>query len=165
MALPELLDLPSSVSLRAVEASDRAFLLDLFLETSGDQFAQLGLPPEQLRGLLEMQFRAREEGWRGQYPDGLFQVVIFEADPVGYLALGEMEGGIALIYLGLLKKFQGRGIASGLLRNLQDEAAKISRKICAHVEVGNPALGFWKHRKFKVLADMGPYLGIEWCPE
>ena len=162
MALPEFLELPDGVSLRDADEADEGFLFDLFLETSGEKFAGMGLPPEQLEGLLKQQFGAREAGWRDQHPGGLYQLVIFESNPAGYLAFGELKGEIALIYLGLLKQFQGRGIASGLLRNLQNAAAKNSQKICAHVEVGNPALGFWEHHEFKVVRDLGPYVGIEW---
>lgn len=165
MAIPVLTELPPSVSLREVEEGDASFLFDLYLETSGGTFASLDLPAGKLRELLEMQFRAREAGWRGQHPDGVYFIISFDSNPAGYLALDEMEGEIALIYLGLRKKFQGRGIASALLRNLQNEAARKPHKICLHVEFGNSALAFWEHHEFKTLQDLGPYRRMEWCPK
>jgi ribosomal protein S18 acetylase RimI-like enzyme len=165
MALPDLTDLPPKVTLRDCVDEDRAFLYALYRETSAGIFARLGLPPEQLQGLLELQFRAREEGWRTQYPEGRFQIICFEKKPIGYFALGEREGNIALIYLGLTDYHRGRGIAAAITRRLQQAALQFCHAVVLHVEVGNPALAFWKHLNFRVLEELGPYISMTWnCP-
>ena len=164
MTLPELTDLPDSLTLRACKEEDRAFLQELYLETSGGTFLQLRLPPEQLRGLLEMQFQAREEGWRARYPQGRFQIVCFKGEAAGYFALGDWEDQISLIYLGLLESFQGRGIGATLTRALQAAASQGCHRVIAHVQVGNPALGFWQHMNFTVTNGPGVHLKLEWNP-
>lgn len=147
-----------SVSLRDRTEDDDAFLFSLFLETAARQFSHLALPEQQMLTLLEMQFKAREQGWKNQHPEGLFQIILVGDETAGYWVTGETEGEPLIVYLGLLPSHQGRGIAGYLTKLFLGETKARKKQVTIHVEVGNPAREFWEHMGFHEAGRSGVYL-------
>jgi predicted GNAT family acetyltransferase len=57
-----------------------------------------------------------------------------------------------------------RGIGTGLVRQLQSEAAAAGKPLRIHVERFNPALRLYQRLGFREIADRGVYLFMEWSP-
>ena len=60
--------------------------------------------------------------------------------------------------IALLPDYRNRGIGSGLLRDLLEEAAVTGKRLTIHVERYNPALRLYRRMGFEPVGETGVYL-------
>ena len=125
-----------------------------------------GWSEAQKHAFLVQQFEAQDRYYRENYAGASFDLIVAGEEPVGRLYVARWPEEIRLIDLALLPERQGRGIGSGVLRDLQDEASTSSRPLRIHVERYNRALHLYERLGFRVIEDRGVHLFLEWreCP-
>jgi ribosomal protein S18 acetylase RimI-like enzyme len=128
---------------RLARPADEPWLFALFAEEKSLQFAVAGLDQFQLRPLLEMQYRARCVGYRTSFPNAT-QWVIEDgaARPAGQLLRNDDPDDpkvIRIVDLCIARSVRGLGIATHLLRALQNEAAHAGKRIELQVTTGSAA--------------------------
>jgi GNAT superfamily N-acetyltransferase len=151
--------------LRAVEDSDRPFLLALFAETRAAELMLLHGSDEQRRALVEMQFRAQDADYRSRYPDASFDVVLRDGVPVGRLYVDRRPDAIHVLDIAVELRSRGQGIARSLFRALLDEAAATGRKVTLYAEPGSVACAWYRRLGFVPVNDGGawPHVLLEWA--
>jgi ribosomal protein S18 acetylase RimI-like enzyme len=119
---------------------------------------------EQKEAFLKSQFLARERHYSNAFEQPQNLVMRFDARPVGRLFLSRTKREIRIVDLAILPEYRGRGIGSGLVRDLQREATDDSRKLTGSVDRFSRAVNFWRRQGFEITESPDIYLPMEWSP-
>ena len=151
-----------SVALRPATSDDEPFLTRVYAGTRAAELAAVSWTEVEKAAFLQMQFTAQAQYYREHYPDTSFDVVLFDAEPVGRLYVSRWTDELRIVDVALLPEFCNRGIGTMLLKGLQSEAAAARKPLRIHVERFNPALRLYERLGFSPIADRGVYLFMEW---
>jgi ribosomal protein S18 acetylase RimI-like enzyme len=112
------------VPLRACRGEDYRFLLRLYRQTREAELAHSNWPEELRQAFCAQQFAAQHADWTARFAGAHFLLMMRRGQPVGrlYVLLG--EGEIHLIDIAILAARHRQGLGSGVLRALQELAAK-----------------------------------------
>jgi ribosomal protein S18 acetylase RimI-like enzyme len=152
------------VTLRPGRPEDREFLLAVYASTRADELAPVPWTEEQKAAFLKMQFEAQDVDYKRNYADAEFSVVEVDGSPAGRLYVHRRPDEIRLIDIALLPAFRGRGIGTGLLSRLFDEATASDVPVTIHVEISNPARALYERLGFLAQSEQAPYVLMRWTP-
>jgi ribosomal protein S18 acetylase RimI-like enzyme len=153
------------VVLRPVGDADRAFLAQVYATTRADELAILPWTEEQKAAFLAHQFEAQDAHYRTHYGDATFDVIEVAGEPAGRLYVHRGPREIRIVDIALTPPFRGRGLGTGVLRELIAEAEAGGRKLSIHVEMHNPARRLYERLGFRPAGDGdGVYLLMERAP-
>ena len=154
-----------SITWRRATAADEPLLFRLFATEKAQEFAPLGLSPEQLQPLLEMQYRARQMGYAQTNPAAVDSILCLEdGTPIGRCLAERQRDCYRTIDIAVLPKHRHRGIATWALRQMQQIAAFESVPLRLRVVKENPAQRLYERLGFiKASADELSY-EMEWQP-
>ena len=153
----------SNITLRLVAASDDEFLRDLYCSTRRAEVAQFGWDQEQAEAFLRMQFASRRMAYKMQFPSAEHEIILFGEMPAGCMIVDRSETKLSLIDIAVLPQFQGRGIASHLVRQLQDESAKSAILLVLRVDKVNlHAFNLYKKLGFEVTGETQIMYQMTW---
>lgn len=154
----------SSIFLRGIQDSDRAFLISLYASVREEELRPAGWSDAQKNAFIESQFQAQHQAY-SQYPNAEFFLVLHHGEPVGRIYLQHREQAILIVDVSLIAAARGRGTGSALLRAVFELAAARQKTVQIHVEKFNPALRLYLRLGFQLLADKGVYLFLECRPQ
>jgi ribosomal protein S18 acetylase RimI-like enzyme len=149
-------------TLRAAIADDEPLLREVYASTRAVELAMVPWSEEQKAQFCDMQFTAQDTDYRRNYPAAQFQIIVQAGTSIGRLYVDRRESEIHVLDITLLPAHRGKGIGSGLLRDLQDEARAAGKSLGIHVEKFNPALRLYERLGFRAKEDQGVYLLMEW---
>jgi ribosomal protein S18 acetylase RimI-like enzyme len=125
-------DLAGFARLRRCDASDDAFLYDVFVTTWQSEVA--ALPNQNLaQHVLRIQHIAQERRFASGFPGHERYVVLDGDEPAGRLYVDQSGQDVALLDLTLLPAFRGHGLGSAVVRDLLTEAGREDRKVTLRV--------------------------------
>lgn len=150
------------VRLRPARETDVAILRRIYASTRADELAVTDWSEEQKVDFCGMQFAAQDAHYRQHYPTAQFSMIEREGTAVGRLYVDRWEKEIRIMDIALLPEERGAGIATRLLRELQEEARATGKALSIHVERMNPALRLYQRLGFTLREDKGVYLLMEW---
>jgi ribosomal protein S18 acetylase RimI-like enzyme len=145
-------------TLRPVRPSDRDFLLALYGSTRADELALVPWTDEQKAAFVAHQFDAQSAHYAQHYRGMTSDVIVVDGAPAGRLLVARWAEEIRIVDVSLLPDFRGRGIGTGLLRELIAEAGKAGKRLSIHVEVNNPAMRLYRRLGFAPVGEVGVYL-------
>lgn len=154
-----------SITTRMATAEDEEFLFSLFAAAKTADFAALGLDAEQLRPLLEMQYRARRFSYGKDFPAAVDMILCLEdGTAVGRHLVERQAKCYRTIDLAVLPEYRKRGVGTWALRRIHQVAA-LERVACRlSVLKSNPALRLYEELGYlRVSADELTY-EMEWQP-
>ena len=149
-------------TLRPVSEADRDFLLSVYASTREDELAQVEWEEGAREAFLEHQFSAQDHHYRTNYPGAALDLIEVGGQPAGRLYVHRGAGEIRIMDIALAPPFRGRGIGTGLLRELMDEAAASGRSLTIHVELNNPARRLYERLGFVPAGEHGVYVLMRW---
>ena len=153
----------ASVRLRPIRwPEDRPFLEEVYASTRTDELAQVPWSDDQKTAFCRMQFAAQHGHYQEHYPHAAFQVIELQGKPIGRLYVHRGEREIRIIDITLLPDHRRSGLGTRLLQELQSEAQTSGRPLTIHVEKFNPALRLYERLGFRIAADRGAYLFLQW---
>jgi ribosomal protein S18 acetylase RimI-like enzyme len=152
------------VTLRPARSEDREFLLAVYASTRAEELAPVPWTEEQKAAFLKMQFEAQDTDYRRNYADAEFSVVEVDESLAGRLYVQRRPDEIRLVDIALLPAFRRRGIGTGLLSRLFDEAASSGVPVTIHVELSNPARSLYERLGFVAEGEQGIYMLMRWTP-
>jgi GNAT superfamily N-acetyltransferase len=151
--------------LRPCDASDDAFLYDVFCTTWASEVA--ALPNQNLaRHVLRIQHIAQERRFASRYPGHERFVVVEDGEPAGRLYVHLKGPVVNVVDLTLLPSFRSRGIGTRIFHDLFAEAAQDGRSISMRVgRTNRRATDLYTALGFRLVAvdDLDNY--FEWSPE
>jgi GNAT superfamily N-acetyltransferase len=152
-----------SVTLRPVSAGDEEFLLAVYMSIRADELAQVEWEPGQKEAFVRWQFELQRKEYDIRYPNARYDVVLVNSQPAGRMWVGEDDTQIRLLDIGLLERFQNRGVGTLLLKRLISEANE-AKKPLRHMVfmLNNNAHRFYERLGFVEIEDVGGYKHMEW---
>jgi ribosomal protein S18 acetylase RimI-like enzyme len=150
------------VDLRTVTSDDTEFLAAVYEGTRLGELAVTEWTAEQKAEFCRMQFVAQDTHYRQHYPTAEFSIIELEGMPAGRLYVDRWTREIRIMDIVVIPGYQGRGIGTQLLKELQEQAARSGKTLSIHVERMNPALHLYERLGFVVAEDKGVYLLMEW---
>jgi GNAT superfamily N-acetyltransferase len=150
-----------TISLRAVEENDLAFLLQLFASTRPD----LDVLDSATRDmLLRMQYDAQRAHYLSQFPQLEASIVLVEGQPAGRLYVACTACEIRLLDISLLPEYRRQRVGGRLLAWMQEDARQLGVPLRLHVLQGNPAQGLYERHGFLASPSEGLHRPMEWLP-
>lgn len=156
--------LPGNLGLRLARPEDRDFFLDLFIEAR----PWLGLDDREadfIRFLYEDQLRITNLGTGSVYPEHLDFIIESAGTPCGRMRidLGYADWRISDLQVRLAAR--GKGVGEGVLRAVQEIAAKPLMPIALSTpSMTGSARGFYERLGFVVREIRHPMLEMIWYP-
>ena len=103
------------------------------------------------RAFVEHQYTAQDVYYQSEFPGSTHQVILLNGEPAGRIYLHRTPEEIAILDMVILPAFRRRGIASTLIKRLQEEA-KQDRTIdpCLYRDIqsgGHPVYAVWVFKK------------------
>jgi ribosomal protein S18 acetylase RimI-like enzyme len=147
-----------------VAEADRAFLVELYGSVRAPELDRVAWDDATKRAFVEQQFTAQDAAYRGNYPGATLDVVELDGELAGRLYVHRGEGDIRIMDIAMAPAFRGRGIGTGLLRELMEEADASGRKLSIHVEMNNPARSLYDRLGFVPAGEHGVYVLMERPP-
>ncbi len=141
---------------------DRTFLRALFDERRGAMFA--ALPGEMQESLLEMQWRAREAGYRQVRPFARWLVVRADGERAGELVLDE-SGPIHIVDFAIAPQARRRGIGTAVLQRLQGIAEERNQFLTLEVEPESAARSLYARLGFVEIGASEVHVAMSWSPD
>ncbi|HEX9117804.1 MAG TPA: GNAT family N-acetyltransferase [Anaerolineae bacterium] len=155
-----------TTALRPAGPDDEEFLYQVYACTREDEMAlaraQLGWDAGQVAAFLRMQSDAQKLHYRGQYPRASWQVIEVAGRPAGRLIVDRPPDELHLMDIALLPAFRGQGLGTGLLRDLQAEAAGRSVPVRLYVESFNRAQTLYQRLGFAEISRQGLSIEMLW---
>jgi ribosomal protein S18 acetylase RimI-like enzyme len=151
--------------LRPVEPADEPFLFALYTGTRSDEIAAWGWPAEQQETFLRLQFAMRQRAHAAAYPAAIHSIIIASGErPLGALRVDRSPTAIHIVDIALLPEHRGAGLGGRILRGLQDEAARSSRRLSLQVAKNNRARQLYERLGLHVVDEDDVYARMQWLP-
>lgn len=161
-----LTDSPSAsapLRLRPERDGDRDFRFELFCASRPPEWQMAAFEPTLFRHVMLQQFHAQTVSYRTQFPQARFEIIELDGEPVGRIVVDRPAGSIHVVDLAVLPAFRGRGIGTGVLEALIDEARRCGIPVRLNVASGNdPSLRLYLRLGFEVVDKTEMYLGMQW---
>lgn len=145
--------------LRPANSADEDFLKDLFTDARRDDFEAAGLPFEQVKLLLGMQYAAQKQSYEAAFPNAKHEIIEFEGEKAGRLLTAQNEAETHLVDISILRNFRGRGIGSYFLEKLKKENSAVSLSVFKN---NAGAIRLYERHGFRIAGDDGMYYRMEW---
>lgn len=152
------------ITLRPARSDDEDFLRQVYASTRADELSQVDWSEAQKRAFIDAQFAAQNSSYFNNYPGAEFLVVLVADEPAGRLYIHRRPAEIRVMDLALLPPYRGRGIGSGLLRQVMAEGQARGLSVTIHAEKFNPALRLYQRLGFHIAEDKGVYYLLGWEP-
>ena len=92
------------------------------------------------------------------------QIVECAGEAVGYISVERREASIFLVAIEIAPGYQGQGIGTGLIRDLQDEAERQGVPLKLQVLQGNPARRLYEQLGFVPTGETETHIMMSWLP-
>ena len=155
-------DRRANICTRPMQPADMEFLYGVYASTRAAELAATAWSDAEKELFLRQQFTAQHTYYQQHYSDASYAIVMADEKPIGRLYVDRRDEEIRIIDIALLPQHCGRGIGSGLLQNIMDEAARAETAVTIHVEKFNPALRLYRRLGFTVVEDKGVYLLMQY---
>jgi ribosomal protein S18 acetylase RimI-like enzyme len=144
------------VVLRPAVSTDEGFLRDLYIDAHADIAA---LPLEAAQTIVDLQLRAQTAQYAATWPAATDSVILADGQRVGRIWTARTEDTVRVLDIAVCATHRRRGIASQLLRNLQQEGARVALSVWA----GNAAArALYDHLGFEEVESDAGYLELAW---
>lgn len=146
---------------RPAEAADQEFLFLLYKTVRAEEIGSWGWGAAEQEAFLRMQFAMQQRAYSLQFP-GADQIICIAERNAGRFFAARTPQNIRLVDIAMLPEHRNQGIGGKLISELLDEAA--SKGIPVHLSVmkGNPAIHLYDRLGFRITAEEGLYLLMEW---
>jgi GNAT superfamily N-acetyltransferase len=151
-----------SLTLRPTVEADRELLFEIYASTRAEEVAPLPWDETAKHAFLAQQFDAQDTYYKQHRPDAAYDVIVVDGHPAGRLYVHRGADQILVMDIALLPAFRNRGLGTGLLRGLMDEAAAAGMPLVVHVEQFNPARALYQRLGFHETGNLGVYVEMQW---
>ena len=135
---------------RPITAEDEWFLRVLNDELVTEELGAAAWPEQVRTSILDIQYRARRQGFRSSAGRVLEDLVVLDGEPVGWMITARDEEAVLLVDIAILREFRGRGLGGELIRGLQGDARGAGLAVKLSVVRQNPALRLYERLGFVV---------------
>jgi ribosomal protein S18 acetylase RimI-like enzyme len=152
-----------NTTLRPATGEDREFLYEVYCSTRHSEVAQFGWDEVQIAAFLRMQFDMRERAYKMQSPTAKYGIVMFGTEQAGSMITEITNKKIGLIDIVVLPQYKRNGIATNLIKQLQNEAAASDKAVMLHVDkLNSNAFKLYERLGFLISGENELMYEMEW---
>lgn len=148
-----------AVTLRPAREADQPFLRALF-EQARPYLQLIPLPPEQLRALIDLQWRAQVQGYAAMHPAAEGLVIEHRSAPVGRLII-DHGARLEIVDIAIWASERNCGLGSAALHAVLDLADERGRDVRLCVATDNPAQRLYDRLGFREVGRTGADIVME----
>ena len=113
--------------------------------------------------MLRLQFSAQRRGYRDQYPALVERFILRDGLPVGWIVTDRSGAAVRCVDIAIVSDERRKGVASSVLRELQEEAAATGRPVAmSAVRTNAPALALYDRLGFQPVGETDVHIFLEW---
>jgi len=144
---------------RRPAAADDEFVRVLYVTTRPD----LDSWDEEARAtFVDVQLRAREQGWGARFPDSTDELILRDGKPVGRIWVAWLPDECRVVDIALLAQYRRAGIGTVIVGEVLAEADRLSVPVRLTVErLNTTARTFWSGLGFVPVAEDALFLELE----
>ncbi|WP_187143207.1 GNAT family N-acetyltransferase [Terriglobus albidus] len=150
------------MELRRERPDDAEFLKQLFYAVRSPEFGAAGWPEEQTRDFLAIQERMQWTHYDRTYKRLERWIVERNGRSIGRLYLATEPDALRVVEISIMPEDRGRGLGSGLLRSVLEQASAAGLDVVLSVDRGNRAEGLYRRMGFEAVRDEGMKTGMRW---
>ena len=150
------------VELKPITKDDEPFLYEVYVSTRRKEIDSWGWSAEQIQHFLEMQWCAQQTSYRQQFPEASHCIILSDDKYVGRLLTENLPEHHHLIDISILPNFQGKGVGTFLITQLQQKAKEENKSVILQVFQTNPARDLYERLGFQVMSADEIYLKMRW---
>lgn len=151
-----------AIALRPVRPEDDPFLREIFQASRSEMLARIPWTEAQKAALCQSQYEARERHYREFFRGARHSIVELSRERVGAMIVERTGTSLYLVDVCIAPAFQGRGIGTRLLLDLQEEARSFGLPLTLHVDSASRARRLYVRHGFLALGDDGVTCEMEW---
>ncbi len=121
-----------------------------------------GLVGPAREAFLGIQFRAMTQAYAREFPEAERSVLEHGREDAGWMVVHRGVGEIRLVFLAVLVRFRGRGLASEVIRGVQSRAAAVGLPLRLQVFKESRARGLYERLGFRVTGTQDLRVQMEW---
>jgi ribosomal protein S18 acetylase RimI-like enzyme len=126
-----------TVSLRPESPSDEGFLRDLIVANAAEELGAAAWP-EPMRGhLLGVQYAARRQSRREEYPEAASHVIQADGADAGWVVVASLQHEVHIVDIMILPGKRGWGIGTAAIREILATAAVARKRVRLSVNTAN----------------------------
>jgi ribosomal protein S18 acetylase RimI-like enzyme len=157
----------TGIQLRLAASGDQEFLLQLYLATQPMETASWNMDATAREQLMRMQFRGRAQTYTAQYPDAEDWILCLNEETDTQVRVGRhlvlrQQDSILGVDLAILPRYQGHGIGSRALREIQRQCAADGLSFRLQVLHTNPAKRLYDRLGFRIVSQDLLFAHMEW---
>lgn len=148
--------------LKKIVGEDEPFLFEVYASTRKQEIDSWGWSSEQKELFLSLQWRAQQASYKQKFPNANHYVVLYENVYVGRCITEELLEYHHLIDLSILPSYQGKGIGTFIIKQLQKKAKNKDKPVILHVFHTNPARHLYERIGFQRIEADELYVKMQW---
>lgn len=153
---------PQKITRRPVEASDEAFLLQVYTSTRAQELAMVPWEQAQKEVFVRMQFEAQKRHYEAQFPGAAHDIICRDEEPVGRVFLARLPEDFHIADITVLPQERNAGIGSQVLGEIMREASQCGKPVRIYVENFNPSMRLFERLGFRKAEEKGFHFLMEW---
>jgi ribosomal protein S18 acetylase RimI-like enzyme len=118
-----------TVTLRLESSADEAFLRHLIVETVAEEWGAVAWPEPMRSHLLEVQYAARRQSRRVDFPDATGRVIQADEESAGWVVTASLPHEMHIVDIMILPKMRGRGIGTAAIQTVLSTAAHAGKPV------------------------------------
>jgi ribosomal protein S18 acetylase RimI-like enzyme len=151
-----------ALTLRPEHDQDGDFRYRLFCASRQPEFALMLAPPV-YQQVMAHQFRAQTVGYRTQFPQARFDIIMLDGQPIGRIVVDRPGSLLHIVDQAIVPELRGRGIGTAIMRALMDEARAAGLPVQLEVSSENdPSFRLYDRLGFVPIAHFPFYIQMEW---
>jgi ribosomal protein S18 acetylase RimI-like enzyme len=150
------------VSRRPLTVDDEPFIKRLIAEVVADELGARLWPDAARVPLVDIQYRARRQGFHDAFPDATEEIVQRDGEAAGWLVTARDAESIRVVDIALLPQERGQGLGTACIRDLQDEAERTARLLRLSVVRMNAAARLYERLGFQITGGDEIRYAMEW---
>ena len=152
------------VTTRPSIAADSQLMLQLFVDSHGDEMAGFGWTLEDNRTFVILQAQGHEADLVREHPQLDRLTICIDGVPVGRVLVECTDTAFHLIDICLLGAYRNRGFGTTMLLELCEEAGRARLPLLIVVPKANPVTGLLQRLGFGHPEDLGDRWLLSWVP-
>lgn len=138
-----------------VTPADDSFLYEVYASSRAEELKFALWTEEVKHAFLKSQFEAQSSHYFTTYPEGFFDVIKLENEPIGRFYKAEFDDEIRIIDITLLPEHRNRGIGTRLLSDVLEKGK--DKIVTIYLETYNPSQTLFSRLGFQPVSDDGVY--------
>ncbi|WP_334019921.1 GNAT family N-acetyltransferase [Alteromonas sp. S015] len=157
--------IPEGLKMRPSQPSDAPFLEQLH-RSQRDDLQLIDGEQDFIESIVDMQFRAQNEGYGQQTPNAMYFVVEKHQDKVGKVTVDFGHNSVHVVDIAFIPQVRGLGFGKDVLRSLQVAAAQSRVPLTLNVSEQNiHARRLYTSLGFQIEHHTPPTIGMIWYPQ